>query len=351
MNETQQKKSLGRIRESRANCGLPNPPLPDEVAGAEEEPQDVHRSTPLHAPPLVSVLPPPHWSMSYEEYRSMQASHEHLCRCINASELTSARNHYDLVSMFRVFTSQESCLRLYLLFLFRSLFFLLIMRNGRSCSARVQQFVNYISDLETRVHVKKPLASRNQSNKQVDYWSQLAQGTLKINVDGAFNTRMFLFLTISIFEQDLKGKVVLPDFWTYCCINCMHVLSDLEFLEKKYKDIPFTVVGVHFAKFDNEKDLEAIRNAILRYGITHLVLVVVYQTIATCVSGNTPTRDGTITVLPNYFRRLWYEIGYNVKDCPEGFYPVTMRACNKLWKDHKGKSNSKDNYYEPHNLY
>ncbi|KAG5529085.1 hypothetical protein RHGRI_029674 [Rhododendron griersonianum] len=107
MNETQWKKSLGRIRESRANCGLPNPPLPDEVAGAEEEPQDVHRSPPLHAPPPVSVPPPPHWSMSYEEYRNMQASHEHLCRCINASELTSARNQYDLVSMFRVFTSQE----------------------------------------------------------------------------------------------------------------------------------------------------------------------------------------------------------------------------------------------------
>lgn len=40
------------------------------------------------------------------------------------------------------------------------------------------------------------------------------------------------------FEQDLKGKVVLLDFWTYCCINCMHVLPDLEFLEKKYKDMP-----------------------------------------------------------------------------------------------------------------
>ncbi|KAG5529245.1 hypothetical protein RHGRI_029817 [Rhododendron griersonianum] len=107
MNETQWKKSLGRIQESRANCGLPNPPLPDEVAGAEEEPQDVHRSPPLHAPPPISVPPPPHWSMSYEEYRNMQASHEHLCRRINASELTSARNHYDLVSMFCVFTSQE----------------------------------------------------------------------------------------------------------------------------------------------------------------------------------------------------------------------------------------------------
>lgn len=38
--------------------------------------------------------------------------------------------------------------------------------------------------------------------------------------------------------QDLKGRVVVLDFWTYCCINCMHVLPDLEFIEKKYKDKP-----------------------------------------------------------------------------------------------------------------
>ncbi|RWW33068.1 hypothetical protein GW17_00002233 [Ensete ventricosum] len=98
--------------------------------------------------------------------------------------------------------------------------------------------------------------------------------------------------------QNLKGRVVLLDFWTYCCINCMHVLPDLEYLERKYGDKPtsekqtqlricdtglldhsetflimhmFTVVGVHSAKFDNEKDLEAIRNAVLRYNITHPV--------------------------------------------------------------------------------
>ncbi|ONL97369.1 Chloroplast protein HCF243 [Zea mays] len=52
----------------------------------------------------------------------------------------------------------------------------------------------------------------------------------------------------------------------------MHVLPDLDFVEKKYKEKPFTVVGVHSAKFDNEKDLEAIRNAVLRYNITHPVV-------------------------------------------------------------------------------
>ncbi|HSG71532.1 MAG TPA: thioredoxin-like domain-containing protein, partial [Planctomycetaceae bacterium] len=62
--------------------------------------------------------------------------------------------------------------------------------------------------------------------------------------------------------KDLRGKVVLLDFWTYCCINCMHVLPDLKYLEEKYgKDL--VVIGVHSAKFDNEKDSENIREAIV----------------------------------------------------------------------------------------
>jgi thiol-disulfide isomerase/thioredoxin len=59
----------------------------------------------------------------------------------------------------------------------------------------------------------------------------------------------------------LRGKVVVLDFWTYCCINCMHILPDLAFLERKYEGEAFAVVGVHSAKFDNERDSDAIRNA------------------------------------------------------------------------------------------
>jgi thiol-disulfide isomerase/thioredoxin len=72
---------------------------------------------------------------------------------------------------------------------------------------------------------------------------------------------------------DLKGKLVLLDFWTYCCINCMHVLPDLKYLEEKYANEPLVVVGVHSAKFENEKDTDNIRQAILRYGISHPVVV------------------------------------------------------------------------------
>ena len=72
--------------------------------------------------------------------------------------------------------------------------------------------------------------------------------------------------------QSLKGRVVLLDFWTYCCINCLHVLPDLKYLERKYRD-SLTVIGVHSAKFDNEKEIENIRQAILRYDIEHPVIV------------------------------------------------------------------------------
>ena len=71
--------------------------------------------------------------------------------------------------------------------------------------------------------------------------------------------------------SDLKGKLVLLDFWTYCCINCMHVLPVLDEVEKKY-DKQIVVVGVHTAKFETEKDTENIREAIQRYEIRHPVI-------------------------------------------------------------------------------
>ncbi len=70
---------------------------------------------------------------------------------------------------------------------------------------------------------------------------------------------------------DLKGKIVLLDFWTYCCINCHHVIPDLEFLEKKYPN-ELVVIGVHTAKFEAEKDTENIRKKVAEYRIKHPVV-------------------------------------------------------------------------------
>ncbi len=71
--------------------------------------------------------------------------------------------------------------------------------------------------------------------------------------------------------RDFRGKFVLLDFWTYCCINCMHILPDLERLEKKYSQ-ELVVIGVHSAKFKNERETSQIREAILRYEIRHPVV-------------------------------------------------------------------------------
>ena len=71
--------------------------------------------------------------------------------------------------------------------------------------------------------------------------------------------------------EDLRGKFVLLDFWTYCCINCMHVLPELKKLEKAYPK-NLVVIGVHTAKFDAEQDTKNITEAILRYKIEHPVI-------------------------------------------------------------------------------
>ncbi len=74
-------------------------------------------------------------------------------------------------------------------------------------------------------------------------------------------------------DKELRGQVVVLDFWTYCCINCMHILPDLAFLEHKYANDPVVFIGVHSAKFTNEASPETIRAAIHRYEIAHPVVI------------------------------------------------------------------------------
>jgi len=117
--------------------------------------------------------------------------------------------------------------------------------------------------------------------------SSLGGGTGWLNTSG------------EITMKDLRGKVVLLDFWTYCCINCMHVLPDLKFLEQKYSK-ELVVIGVHSAKFDNEKDTENIRQAIQRYEIEHPVI-----------------NDSKMTVWRKFGVRSWPTL---VLIDPEGYY-------------------------------
>lgn len=69
----------------------------------------------------------------------------------------------------------------------------------------------------------------------------------------------------------LRGKVVLLDFWTYGCINCIHIIPDLKRLEAEFAE-ELVVIGVHSAKFENEGETENIRQIILRYELEHPVI-------------------------------------------------------------------------------
>ena len=71
--------------------------------------------------------------------------------------------------------------------------------------------------------------------------------------------------------EALRGKIVLLDFWTFCCVNCLHVLDELRPLEEKWEN-ELVVVGVHSPKFEFEKDPEALAANIERYEVSHPVI-------------------------------------------------------------------------------
>ncbi len=101
--------------------------------------------------------------------------------------------------------------------------------------------------------------AHSQEQKNLSIYNAITSGDKWLNVNR------------NLEPSDLENRIILLDFWTYCCINCMHIIPDLKYLEEKFKD-KLTVIGVHSAKFNNEKDIENVRSAILRYGIEHPVV-------------------------------------------------------------------------------
>lgn len=87
--------------------------------------------------------------------------------------------------------------------------------------------------------------------------------------------------------HDFKGKLTILDFWTYCCINCIHVIPTLKRVEKEFSD-SVVVVGVHSPKFTGEKNTENLQQAICRYEIEHPVV-----------------QDVNFTIWKNYAIRAW----------------------------------------------
>ncbi|GAB2952777.1 thioredoxin-like domain-containing protein [Micromonospora polyrhachis] len=102
---------------------------------------------------------------------------------------------------------------------------------------------------------------------------------------------------------DLRGRFVILDFWTFCCVNCLHVLDELRPLEEKYGDV-LVVIGVHSPKFEHERDPDAVVAAVERYGVAHPVL-----------------DDPELKTWQQYAARAWPTL--SVID-PEGYVVATM---------------------------
>jgi thiol-disulfide isomerase/thioredoxin/sugar lactone lactonase YvrE len=155
---------------------------------------------------------------------------------------------------------------------------------------------------------------------------QAAQGGQKIAAPDFFEGAEWINTDKPIKMAYLKGRVVLLDFWTLCCINCIHTLPDLAKLEARYPGV-LVVIGVHSPKFDNEKKTASIFKAILRYEIKHPVI-----------------NDADHKVWKAYGVRSWPTLvlidpdgNYYGTASGEGNFEVLDVHIKKLLKDFKGK--------------
>jgi len=73
--------------------------------------------------------------------------------------------------------------------------------------------------------------------------------------------------------SSLKGKVVLVDFWTYTCINCIRTIPYIIDWNQKYADKGLVIVGVHSPEFEFEKNYNNVKAAVQKYGINYPVLL------------------------------------------------------------------------------
>ncbi|MER6344915.1 NHL domain-containing thioredoxin family protein [Streptomyces sp. NPDC001595] len=125
---------------------------------------------------------------------------------------------------------------------------------------------------------------------------------------------------------DLRGRIVVLDFWTFCCVNCLHVLDELRELEEKHRDT-LVVVGVHSPKFVHEAEHQAVVDAVERYGVEHPVL-----------------DDPELTTWKQYAVRAWPTLvvidpeGYVVaQHAGEGHVHAIERLVTELEEEHTAK--------------
>lgn len=120
--------------------------------------------------------------------------------------------------------------------------------------------------------------------------------------------------------RDLRGRVVLIEFWTFGCINCRNTLPIVESWHDRYREQGLTVIGVHSPEFDEEKNVDSLRGQVASLGIRYPV--VTDNDYQTWKSYNVEAWP-TIFLLDKQGRIRWMRVG-------EGKYDETERLIQKL---------------------
>lgn len=165
-----------------------------------------------------------------------------------------------ILAAFAIFTGYDRTLQTKLLGVFPGYGNFL---SGFEDNAAVQRQL----DVLKRPNVQKPVFSAQESPK-ADTGSGLPEYGSAPEFSGIAH---WLNTDKPLSMQDLRGKVVLVDFWTYSCINCIRTLPHVTDWYEKYKDQGFVVVGVHTPEFEFEKKTANVKEALVRYGIRYPV--------------------------------------------------------------------------------
>lgn len=126
-------------------------------------------------------------------------------------------------------------------------------------------YTNFVNTLESNSAVKEQLKELKGTSQQEKVSSDDVPEYNLIGLTKWLNVEKPPTLA------DLKGKVVLVDFWTYTCINCIRTLPYITRWYDTYKDQGFVVIGVHAPEFEFEKNTANVEDAIKRFGIHYPV--------------------------------------------------------------------------------
>ena len=135
-------------------------------------------------------------------------------------------------------------------------------------------FAIYFNTQESNISSKS-----TSSDEFIPITGQIDENGKEINIDKSQFKKAKNFTKISeyintkpISLDDLKDKVVLVDFWTYSCINCIRTIPHLNEWYDKYSDKGLVIVGIHTPEFDFEKDSNNVKSAVQKFGIKYPVL-------------------------------------------------------------------------------